>query len=34
VLEKQWFSYKDNAVKQEVIDWLESIGIEPVDIKK
>jgi len=33
-LEKQWFSYKDNAVKQEVIDWLESIGIEPVDIKK
>jgi len=33
-LEKQWFSYRDNAVRQEVLDWLESIGIEPIDVKK
>jgi len=33
-LQKQWFSYKDNTARQEVIDWLESIGIEPIDIKK
>lgn len=28
--EKRWYSFKDEKMKEEVIDWLNSIGIEPV----
>lgn len=33
-IEKQWFAYRDEAIRKEVIDWLESIGIEPEDTRK
>jgi hypothetical protein len=33
-IEKQWYEYRDGAVRREVLDWLESIGIEPEDVKK
>jgi len=32
--EKQWFIYKDEAMRKEVIIWLESIGIAPEDTRK
>lgn len=28
--EKRWYAFKDERLRQEVIDWLNSIGIEPV----
>lgn len=28
-LEKRWYEYKDKSIKKEVLDWLESIGIDP-----
>ena len=28
-LEKRWYEYKDESIKKEVLDWLETIGIEP-----
>ncbi len=28
-LEKQWYVYRDNRIQREILDWLESIGIEP-----
>ena len=28
-LEKQWYEYEDDSIKKEILDWLESIGIEP-----
>lgn len=28
--EKRWYAFKDDRLRHEVIDWLESIGIEPV----
>ena len=31
-LEKEWYEYKEEAVRKEVLDWLESIGIEPEHI--
>jgi hypothetical protein len=33
-IEKQWYEYRDEAVRREVLDWLESIGIEPEDVRK
>ncbi len=33
-IEKRWYEYKDESIKKEVLDWLESIGIEPEDIRK
>jgi len=33
-LEKQWFANRDEAMRKEVIEWLESIGIEPEDTRK
>ncbi|MFQ5715361.1 MAG: UPF0158 family protein [Candidatus Scalinduaceae bacterium] len=28
--EKRWFSFKDEKMKEEITDWLNSIGIKPV----
>lgn len=28
-LEKDWYKFKDESVRREVLDWFESIGIEP-----
>jgi hypothetical protein len=28
-LEKRWYEYEEEAIRKEVLDWLESIGIEP-----
>jgi hypothetical protein len=28
--EKRWYAFKNERLRQEVIDWLNSIGIEPV----
>jgi len=28
-IEKRWHSFKDKAMRKEVLDWLESIGIKP-----
>lgn len=32
--EKRWFAFKDERLKQEVIDWLNSIGIIPIKKSK
>jgi hypothetical protein len=29
--EKRWFAFKDERMRQDVRDWLHSIGIEPVE---
>ena len=31
--EEQWYKFKDESEKQEVREWLRSIGIEPVEKK-
>lgn len=31
-IEKQWYKYKEEADKQEVREWLWSIGIEPIEV--
>lgn len=33
-LEKQWFAYRDETMRKEVINWLESISIEPEIVRK
>lgn len=30
-IEGQWFAYRDEMMKREVVEWLRSIGIEPVE---
>jgi hypothetical protein len=32
--EKRWFAFKDERMRQEVIDWLNSIDIEPIQAAK
>jgi hypothetical protein len=29
---ERWFEFKDAQVRQRVLDWLESEGIEPIDV--
>ncbi|MBT9165255.1 MAG: hypothetical protein DDT23_01270 [candidate division WS2 bacterium] len=29
--ESRWYAFKDSSMKQEVIEWLNSLGIEPVE---
>ncbi len=29
--EKRWYAFKDGRMQEDVIDWLNSIGIEPVE---
>jgi hypothetical protein len=31
--QERWFAFKDERMRQEVIDWLNSIDIEPIDNK-
>lgn len=33
-LEKRWFEYKDETMRREILDWLESIGIEHEDVRE
>ena len=33
-IEKRWYAYRDETIRREVLDWLESIGIEPEDVKE
>jgi len=33
-IEKRWYTYRDEAIRREVLDWLESIEIEPEDVKE
>lgn len=32
--EKRWYAFKDERLRQEVIDWLHSIGIMPLEALK
>ncbi|MEW6409233.1 MAG: UPF0158 family protein [Nitrospirota bacterium] len=32
--EKRWFAFKDERMRHEVIEWLNSIGIEPIEGSK
>ena len=30
-IRRQWFAFRDARAREDIVDWLHSIGIEPID---